>query len=64
MDVLRTPDARFAGLPDFPFAPHYAEIENAAGPPLRIHFLDEGPPKAAPVLLLHGERAGAISTAI
>lgn len=55
MQVLRTPDARFGNLPDFPFAPHYAEIENAAGPPLRIHYLDEGPPNAAPVLLLHGE---------
>jgi haloalkane dehalogenase len=55
MDVLRTPDARFAGLPDFPFAPHYREIANGGGPPLRIHYLDEGPQTAAPVLLLHGE---------
>ena len=55
MEVLRTPDARFSDLADFPFAPHYAEIENAAGPPLRIHYVDEGPPAAAPVLLLHGE---------
>lgn len=55
MEVLRTPDARFANLADFPFAPRYAEIENAAGPPLRIHYVDEGPPDAAPVLLLHGE---------
>jgi haloalkane dehalogenase len=50
MDVLRTPDARFAGLPGYPFAPHYVEVEG-----LRIHYLDEGPPAAAPVLLLHGE---------
>lgn len=55
MEVLRTPDVRFANLPDFAFAPHYAEIESATGPPLRIHYLDEGPPGAAPVLLLHGE---------
>jgi haloalkane dehalogenase len=55
MDILRTPDARFADLPDFPFAPHYAEIANAGGPALRIHYLDEGPSDAAPVLLLHGE---------
>jgi hypothetical protein len=33
MDVLRTPDARFAGLPDFPFAPHYREGANAGAPP-------------------------------
>jgi haloalkane dehalogenase len=50
MDVLRTPDARFAGLPGYPFAPHYVEVDG-----LRIHYLDEGPPAAAPVLLLHGE---------
>ena len=55
MEVLRTPDERFAGLPDFPFAPRYTEIANAAGPPLRLHCLDEGPRDAAPVLLLHGE---------
>jgi haloalkane dehalogenase len=51
MDVLRTPDERFTGLPDYPFAPHYAEV----GPSLRMHFLDEGPPDAPVVLLLHGE---------
>jgi haloalkane dehalogenase len=55
VDVLRTPDARFAGLPDFPFAPHYREVANPGGPPLRIHYLDEGLQDAAPVLLLHGE---------
>jgi haloalkane dehalogenase len=55
MDILRTPDARFADLADFPFAPHYAEIANAGGPALRLHYLDEGPRDAAPVLLLHGE---------
>ena len=55
MEVLRTPDARFAGLPDFSFAPHYGEVANAGGPGLRIHYLDEGPQNAAPVLLLHGE---------
>ena len=26
MDLLRTPDERFADLPDFPFAPHYVEV--------------------------------------
>jgi haloalkane dehalogenase len=55
MEILRTPDARFADLPDFAFAPHYAEIANGPGPALRLHYLDEGPPDAAPVLLLHGE---------
>ena len=55
MEVLRTPDTRFGGLPDFPFAPHYLDIPNAAGPTLRMHYLDEGPREAPPVLLLHGE---------
>src|SRR5947207_7617224 len=55
MQVLRTPDERFAHLPEFPFAPHYGEVVNADGRPLRVHFLDEGPREAAPVLLLHGE---------
>ena len=55
MKVLRTPDERFAGLPDFPFAPHYAEIETGEGTRLRLHYLDEGPRDGSPVLLLHGE---------
>ena len=50
MDVLRTPDERFAGLLDYPFVPHYADVGG-----LRMHYVDEGPPDAQPVLLLHGE---------
>lgn len=49
-DLLRTPDARFSNLPDYPFAPHYATIGT-----VRIHYVDEGPPDAAPIVLLHGE---------
>jgi haloalkane dehalogenase len=55
MKVLRTPDDRFANLPDFPFTPHYREVKDADGTALRIHYIDEGPPSAAPVLLMHGE---------
>jgi len=55
MDVLRTPDERFAALADFPFAPHYATVRADDGTALRVHYLDEGPREAAPVLLLHGE---------
>lgn len=55
MQVLRTPDERFTNLPDFPFEPHYAEIDDGEGGVLRVHYLDEGPRDAAPVLLLHGE---------
>ncbi|MSO79663.1 MAG: alpha/beta fold hydrolase [Acidimicrobiia bacterium] len=55
MDFLRTPDARFDGLPGFPFAPNYVEVPSGDGGELRIHYLDEGPPDAPPVLLMHGE---------
>ena len=55
MKVQRTPDSRFANLPDFPFAPHYCDVKDAEGTALRIHYLDEGPTSAAPVLLMHGE---------
>ncbi len=50
MEAVRTPDERFAKLPGYPFAPHYVEVEG-----LRIHYVDEGPRAAAPVLMLHGE---------
>ncbi|MDJ0941807.1 MAG: haloalkane dehalogenase [Woeseiaceae bacterium] len=50
MNHVRTPESRFDGLPDYPFAPHYVEIDG-----LRMHYVDEGPRDAAPVLLLHGE---------
>ncbi len=59
MQTLRTPDDRFEGLSGYPFEPHYAEIDAEPGNPdggrLRVHYLDEGPADAAPVLLMHGE---------
>ncbi|MEI8239737.1 MAG: haloalkane dehalogenase [Actinomycetota bacterium] len=58
MKALRTPDERFDGLPDFPFEPHYVTIPaepGASNDTLRVHYLDEGPRDAAPVLLMHGE---------
>lgn len=54
MEILRTPDARFAGLPGFPFAPKYVEID-FEGTNLRMHYVDEGERAAGPVLMLHGE---------
>jgi haloalkane dehalogenase len=48
--IYRTPDERFEKLKDYPFAPNYLQIGD-----YRIHYLDEGPRDAAPVLLLHGE---------
>lgn len=50
MEILRTPDERFANLPDYNFEPHYQEIDG-----LRIHYVDEGPREADPILLMHGE---------
>ena len=50
MDVLRTPDERFENLPGYSFEPHYVDVDG-----LRMHYVDEGPSDAAPVLLLHGE---------
>lgn len=47
---MRTPDERFAGLPGFPWAPHYLEWQG-----LRAHYLDEGPRDAQVLLALHGE---------
>lgn len=56
MHVLRTADERFADLPDYPFLPHYVEIDAGGGDQaLRMHHVDEGPREAAPVLMLHGE---------
>ena len=55
MEILRTPDDRFTDLPDYDFEPHYAEIPDGDGGTLRVHYLDEGPADAAPVLLMHGE---------
>lgn len=55
MDVLRTPDARFEGLPDWPYAPRYHEVIDADGARLRMHYVDEGPRDGALVLLMHGE---------
>jgi haloalkane dehalogenase len=49
-EVLRTPDERFEDISDFPFAPNYMEVDG-----LRIHYLDEGPRDAPPILLMHGE---------
>ncbi len=46
--VLRTPEERFANLPNFPYEPHYMEIEG-----LRMAYVEHG--SGAPILMLHGE---------
>lgn len=52
MPLIRTPDERFADLPDFPFEPHYVEVNGA-----RVHYVDEAGPgrPEATILALHGE---------
>lgn len=55
MHTLRTPDERFADLPDYPFAPHYVDVDDQDGGTLRVHYLDEGPRDGHPILLMHGE---------
>lgn len=59
MEILRTPDERFIGLPDWPYTPHFSDVAAAPGDDtaemLRIHHVDEGPVDAAPILLMHGE---------
>lgn len=56
MDYVRTPDAAFAGIVDFPFAPNYIDINDPHdGTPLRVHYVDEGPCDAPVVLMMHGE---------
>ena len=55
MEIVRTPDSRFEDLPDYPFAPNYAEVPDGEGGSLRIHYLDEGPADGEIVLCLHGQ---------
>ena len=50
MKTIRTPEKAFENLPGYAFAPHYVEVDG-----IRMHYVDEGPRDADPVLLLHGE---------
>ncbi len=54
IEALRTDDARFADLPDWPYQPHYVgDLTGYDG--LRMHFVDEGSADAPVMLCLHGE---------
>ena len=52
MEFVRTPERCFERLADYPFEPHYFQVNDAG---MRMHYLDEGPSQADPVLMLHGE---------
>src|SRR3954471_14264815 len=51
MEALRTPDERFADLPEFPYEPRYVEVDGD----LRVAYVEDGPSDGETVLLLHGE---------
>jgi haloalkane dehalogenase len=53
MDFLRTPEERFQNLPDYPFVPHYVDVDDGQGGTLRMHYVDEGVGEI--VLCLHGQ---------
>jgi haloalkane dehalogenase len=55
MDVLRTPEDRFADLPGFAHPPSYAEVPDPDGGTLRMAYVDAGPADGPVALLLHGE---------
>ena len=50
IEMIRTPDNRFFGLPEWAFEPNYVEINGA-----RIHYVDEGDKDKEVILCLHGE---------
>ena len=55
MEFLRTPDDRFRDLPGWPHAPRYLSVPDGEGGALRMHYVDEGPLGAPPILCLHGQ---------
>ena len=54
MNRLRTPDACFDNLADFPFAANYVEVSDQEGGQLRMGYVDEGPRDGQPVVMIHG----------
>ena len=54
MQLLRTPDDRFADLAGYPFPPRYATVSDPDGGTVRMHYVDEGPRDGPPVLMCHG----------
>ena len=48
VETVRTAEQRLEGLPDFPFAPHYRDVDG-----MRLAHIEEG--EGAPVIFVHGE---------
>jgi haloalkane dehalogenase len=55
MQKLRTADERFTGIPEFPYSPKYCGVSDQDGGTLRVAWVEDGPVKGNPVLMLHGE---------
>ena len=54
MEILRTPDERFDGLPEYPFEPHYTDVSDPDGGTLRMHYVDIGAREGPVILMFHG----------
>jgi hypothetical protein len=51
MDIIRTPDSHLAGLPDYPFEPHYVAVDG-----VRMHYVEEGEVRPRGLAVQHQHR--------
>lgn len=55
MTILRTPDAQFENLPDYPFEANYMMVSDDRLGEMRLHYVDEGPKDGQTIIMMHGE---------